>query len=139
MAATCLRCDNVALEPREAAPSLEFFQCPNCKRSYARAQGQELTERWMGPLSLVLYGVLFEQHPAGKAEEIARQFLDQRSPADLRLIVQGIRDELARPTQKVRDILPGMAGSEAELREFLRRFADTVEPGIIDAERILVK
>jgi hypothetical protein len=127
MVATCLRCDNVALEPREAAPSIEFFQCPNCQRRYARAEGGELTERWMGPLSLVLYGVLFDQHPAERAAQVARQLLDQRSPADLRLMVQEIREELARPKQRVRDILPGMPAGETELREFLQKFADAVD------------
>jgi hypothetical protein len=128
MAVTCLRCDNIALEASEAAPPMEFFQCPNCKRRYARAHGQELTERWTGPLSLVLYSVLFEQRPAERAAEVARHFLDRRSPSDLRLIVDDIREELARPKQKVHDILPGMPAPEAELREFLRRFADLVEP-----------
>jgi hypothetical protein len=128
MAVACLRCDNVALEPCDAAPSIEFFQCPNCKRRSARALGQELTERWTGPLSLVLYSVLFDRHPAERAAEVARHFLDGRSPAEVRLTVEDIREELARPKQKVRDILPGMPARETELREFLRRFADLVEP-----------
>lgn len=81
----------------------------------------------MGPLGIVLYGVLFEARPQEKAAQIAKLLRAQKEPAHCEFIAKELRAELAMPTQPVRDILPGMRASEADLREFLRGVADALE------------
>jgi hypothetical protein len=131
MGVICLRCDGVTIEPLESPDGIEFFRCPSCLRNYARRAGMGLTDRWMSPISLVLYAVIFETDPCSSADRVARAFLAKKTPEHLRRIVDDIRDELARPKQRVRDILK-LRANEVELREYLRCVADLVEAAICD-------
>src|SRR5215510_11796280 len=120
----CLRCLNVFLEERDSHTSIDFFECPNCHRRYARRKGGNLTYRWLHPISLPLYTILFVQNPVARANEITEmQFPpDQFSIDSLRHMVEEIDLELESPTQQVLEILDNPQ-SEAECREFLRAFS----------------
>lgn len=88
-----------------------------------------MTARWLGPLSLTLYGVLFKERPQAEAARIAAM-INGKHTESRDLFLREIRAELASPSQPVRDILPGMTATEEDLREFLRLVADA-----LDAER----
>jgi hypothetical protein len=125
----CLRCRTVALtELSASAPDIRFYECPACGRHYALKPGKRLTFRWLHPISLALYGLIFERNPVPRAEADAEATVKQGSstPEELQRMVDEIRLELNEPTQQVRDILDCQA-SEEQLREFLRRYADHLE------------
>jgi hypothetical protein len=118
----CPRCGRV-LTRTESYSSIRFFECVPCRRAYARQSGQGLHERWLGPLSLVLYGVIFEKRPQDAATRIAALYVDDPRRDEL---VAEIRLELRQPSQSVREILD-LRASETDLREFLALVADELE------------
>jgi hypothetical protein len=126
--ARCLHCDDVELDPLPSPQGIALLLCPACGRQFARTSDEDLRERWLGPLSIVLYPVIFAKHPQDRARDVATQ-LRHRGSTDLATLMTEIRFEIDRPTQRVRDILPGMAASEADLREFLAEVADDLSRG----------
>ena len=127
----CLRCKTVPLtgvEPR--SPEIHFFECPKCGRRYAQKTGKELTFRWLHPISLALYDVIFHISPGGEAARVAAQFIGRSSGEELELFVREIRLELEDPTQQVRDILDCRA-SELVLRQYLHLFAAHIEEFLV--------
>lgn len=121
---TCLRCPGT-LRPTDRAEDLQFLECPECGRRYAQRDGGPLTERWLGPLSLALYGVIFVEHP--QDPECVRRQAGALDHLDTDALVREIRWELAEPSQPVGAILPGMRAGEADLREYLRLLAVELE------------
>jgi hypothetical protein len=136
----------VELDPKESG--IRFFKCPTCHRQYARKPGQGLTFRWLHPISLALYSVIFDEQPtktwaekvrisvneppAAAGEQPSRSGDEPAVPAveELELWMNEIRLELRYPTQRVRDIL-GCRATEEELREYLRLYADDLERTIV--------
>jgi len=127
----CLRCKTVALIRIERHVGITFFACPNCRRDYALQSGKRLTFRWLHPISLALYPVIFDDSPTERAAAIAAMFLKQNAAEILELYVPEIRLELDDPTQQVRDIL-NCCASEQELRKYLRMFCEHVEAHLSD-------
>jgi hypothetical protein len=123
---TCLRCPG-ELRMTERAGAVAFLECPACGRRYAREDGGPLTERWMGPLSLALYGVIFTDRP--QDPECVHRQARSMGHLDVGALVREIRLELAEPTQPVAAVLPGMRATESDLREYLRLLADELESG----------
>jgi hypothetical protein len=123
---TCLRCPG-ALRPTERAEALVFLECPECGRRYAQQDGGPLTERWLGPLSLALYGVIFVERP--QDPECVRRQARSMDHLDVGALAREIRLELAEPSQPVSAILPGTRATEPDLREYLRLLADELESG----------
>ena len=120
----CLRCD-VPLSPTGQADSLRFHQCPRCGRAFTEQADGTLVERWLGPLSVALYGVIFDPRP--QAPERVRAVADGLGHLDGDHIAAEIRLELAHPTQPVGEIVGPMRAGEDDLREFLRLLADELE------------
>lgn len=120
----CLRCSDVALTPLPHSDGgTAFYGCPRCDRQFALAPGKALVERWLGPLSIVLYGVIFESEPQTKAAGTVRVMSSQHNVAFLARLESEIRLELESPTQQVRDILD-LKATEENLREYLTIVAD---------------
>src|SRR5262245_21001217 len=124
----CLRCKTVLLNELSPPPDarISFFECPSCRYHYQLKPGKQLTFRWLHPISLALYGVIFEESPGGRAAELAASIARDRSAEELEWIVREIRQELEAPTQAVRDILDCRA-SEETLRAFLDSIAGEME------------
>jgi hypothetical protein len=129
----CPRCGSVELEPISGGEA-EFVSCPGCGRYFRATSDGKVVEKWLGPLSLVLYPVIFEKRPQKEANRIANELYaasepDRRSMFrplsrdQLWQMISEIRIELERPTQNVRDILD-LRGNEADLREYLALVAD---------------
>ncbi len=89
--------------------------------------GQHLTFRWLHPISLALYDVLFDHAPTKRVAEVAAAFVERLPAKEREAFVREIQLELNEPTQQVRDILDCRA-SEQELRDYLRRFCEHLEP-----------
>lgn len=126
MSALCLYCPSIPLELLpETNEQIAFYRCPRCQREFAQCPGQSLTTRWRGALSLVLYGVIFSQHPQERAIPLADMLCNQKSIQELQWIVDEIRLELATPTHQVKDTLD-LVASEEDLRDFLASVADRI-------------
>lgn len=106
---------------------MQFLECAECGRRYAQEDGGPLTERWPGPLSSALYGVIFDEHP--QDPDRVRQQAGSLQHLDVDALVSEIRRELAAPAQPVSAILPGMRAGEDDLREYLRLLADELGSG----------
>ena len=122
----CLRCKTVLLRESEHYPDIRFFECPNCNRRYALAPGQQLIFRWLHPVTLALYPVIFDATPVERAGIVAKRLAQQYSGGELALMIKEIRLELDDPTQQVRDTLDSRA-SEEELRRYLVSFCECLE------------
>jgi len=105
----------------ESSAEIEFYECPSCERSYARKCGAPLAYRWLHPVTVALYGVVFDEDPVARAVTQADAFSQARSPDELRRIVEEIELELSKPTHRVCDAL-GSRASEEKCREYLRAF-----------------
>jgi hypothetical protein len=124
----CLRCGEVKLEPMSIG-EVEFMTCPRCGRRFRVTADGTLVERWLGPLSIVLYPVISDKLPQQEAERIANELYAASQPGkrsifksfsreQLHQILAEVRMELEHPAQNVRDILD-LRGDEKDLREYL--------------------
>ena len=123
---SCLRCARIDLRRLpESSTDIEFFECPSCRRRYARRAGGSLTYRWRHPITLALYGVIFDDDPVSHAASQADAFSQKRSRDELQKIAEEIELELNEPTHSVREVLENRA-TEERCREYLRVFAARV-------------
>ena len=119
----CLRCETVELRViPKSIQQITFYECPSCSRHFAQKLGPGICDRWLNPLSLVLYGIIFERYPQGAYQRIAEQFLEQRA-GDIPLLIEEITQELQKLTQNVCDILD-LQQNEQDVRAFLQLVVD---------------
>lgn len=122
----CPRC-SATLKPTEPKTAgISFYECPDCASQYARQSGEDLHDRWLMPLSLPLYVVIFDRDPASRAIDVARQFCD-RDELELDILEQHIAEELGNPKQKVSEIHDFAYADEHQLREFLGSFLEALK------------
>jgi len=117
----CIRCKNILNRTDEGV--VTFYACSSCNAQYHLKENGDLCDRWGAPISLVLYGVIFEKHPETKAQAIAADF-KARDDLGLDKIVDDIKAELNSPRQKISSILNFEYPNEDKLRLFLKRFID---------------
>ena len=118
----CLRCDDTVLRLLpESSKEIKFYRCPTCGWNYAKGQGESLHDRWLSPISLVLYLVTSNRDPRERIDQIADLFIEQRNRDELSTLVHEIDRELKEPTQRVSEVLDFVhSPSEEIVREFLR-------------------
>lgn len=125
-ALTCLRCAGVMLgRLPESNDDITFFECPSCYRHYAKKPAGILTYRWLHPVTLALYYVLFEDNPVPRAEWAAAEFMKNRSREDILRMTDEIELELTHPSQPIREAL-GNRASEEKCRDYLRAFVSHI-------------
>ena len=116
----CPRCSGIKLRALdESADDGSYFECPSCRRQYARAESGSLNYY---PVSIPLYCVLFSKDPVADAPRVANFLAEQSSAAKLAAMTREIELELEQPTQQVRDLADG-AHSEETCRQFLAEVA----------------
>lgn len=125
----CLRCKTMALNPLDAPPGIAFFECPACHRQFAGDEKGALHFRWGHPITLLLYSVIFEAHPAERCEPVADEFLKMQSSDFVQRAVQEIELELDDPTQQLRDTVK-CGAPEFEVRAFLACVARRLEAAL---------
>ncbi|MGA2589413.1 MAG: hypothetical protein ABSH32_05835 [Bryobacteraceae bacterium] len=89
----------------------------------------------MHPISLLLYGILFDVNLVGRARALlqaAEQLPNQ--PNATRRMIDEIELELTQPTQQVRDILDNPQ-TEEQCRQFLREFVAKVRTALREDKR----
>lgn len=125
----CLRCDGTALSPAsDSSPEMAFFECPGCRRAYARTPGGALTYRWLHPVSIALYSFAFrsgtrEQH----VRKTVHDMLSNSTAEQIAWNMDEIELELSKPTQKVCEMLPELGKEENDCRSFLRTVLDEMK------------
>ena len=128
----CLRCSGVELTRLpESSEEITFFECPSCHRHYARSPGHSLTYRWLHPVSLALYCILFNREPLSATPFVAKELMRGRSRDASLKMIEEIELELQRPTQNVREILDNPQ-SEEECREFLQAVVTYIRAKMIN-------
>jgi len=122
----CLRCSDITLQLLPTSgDGISFFDCPSCKRSYAKKDGGSLTFRWRHPITIALYNVIFEDEPLPYAIREAGFFMEGRPREILIRMVEEIELELDYPTQEIREALDNRA-TEEKCREYLRAFVSHI-------------
>lgn len=122
----CFRC-NERLVLTEEHEEITFYYCEPCKRAYAKKLGKSLTDRWLSPISIVLYGLIFEtgKIPDEVIERILKR-IEHLTTEQLKLIADDIEDELQTPKQRLVDMLD-LHGTEEDTRDFLQRFVQRLK------------
>jgi hypothetical protein len=116
----CPRCHSESLVlDSDSTEALSFYCCSHCRSHFAQGHGESLHDRWLSPISIVLYSQIFELDPQKTGESIARILLETR-PDLVSSIISEAERELASPTQKVSEIHAFMYADEATLRAHLR-------------------
>ena len=89
----CYRCDSplINVTPGDV-DNIMFFECPSCKCQYAKSPDSELHDRWLMPITLPLYSVIFENNPVSQAITQAKAFVE-REDLDLEILKRHIHDE----------------------------------------------
>jgi len=121
----CLRCKTVPLHDLPSPEGIRFLGCPQCLRHYAKKPDRPMTFRWPHPITVALYGVIFDRNPVPRAGQVAESLASE--PAEWRAaLLREIVLELADPTQDLADTLD-LAAPDAVLRDFLRELATRLE------------
>ena len=121
----CPRCPETELTlAPQRSEDVSFLECPSCRRQYQLRSKTLLTERWMGPLSLLLYPIALSSDPLGDVERAVRHLVDVEGwpKSKLQWALSEAELELQSPSQKVSKILDLFADpTEDEVREYLQR------------------
>ena len=95
-----------------------------------------MTDRWGSPISLALYGVIFDRDAIPRAGQIAEMLARDKDAAYLEAFARAIQAELDEPTQQVSEILDmAVPKSEDHLRTFLQRVGNRLRELAAHAER----
>jgi hypothetical protein len=123
----CFRCKNnlVDITPDDLE-GIQFFGCHGCGSHYTKNPGKQLCDRWLMPITLPLYNVIFEENPMDKLKQ-TMFMLRKEKPEGLIQIVEHIKDELNEPKQNLCDTHDFVYPNEAKLREFLAAVMQNIE------------
>ena len=128
----CIKCKDEALKIVDE----NFYRCGKCERQFRVADSGELVDRWMSPISIVLYPVIFSARPVEDAQRVAEGLYESTIPGSnsifmefsleqIQYLITDINDELSTPTQKVSAILDCKA-SEEDVRKYLGKVVNTL-------------
>ena len=115
----CYRCNEELIEViLDGVKGGLFYDCLSCKSRYTSKNGQ-LHDRWLMPITLPLYGVIFSKDPL---EMIDKTVIDMNKKGSefVKVLVSHIEEELNNPKQKLTDIHDFISPNEERLREFLK-------------------
>ena len=116
----CFRC-NKPLLLAEELEAISFYKCTSCNRDYAKKPGKGLTDRWLSPLSLVLYDIIFiKERISDEIIENVSNEINHYEAKKVKFIKDDIVEELTNPKQKLIDML-GIQGTEENARDYLKR------------------
>src|SRR5262245_60016052 len=120
----CPRCKSSDLtRGNDSNSDITFYECANCVWAFAQEPGESLHDRWLSPISIALYGQIFELEPEKTGRDAAVLLFEQRRDLVSWLIYE-IRRELKSPTQKVSEIHKFLCRDEMRLRRHLADLAD---------------
>ncbi|MBV1907982.1 MAG: TTC39/IML2 family protein [Kangiellaceae bacterium] len=115
----CYRCKN---ELKDITPqgldTINFFSCEKCGCQYAKTNESELHDRWLMPLTLPLYEVIYEKQPLNKIDRVMNS-INKKKEAFKLILAEHIESELQNPKQKISQIHQFQYPDEEKLRHFL--------------------
>ena len=117
----CYRCGSQLIELGSKNDEIAFFECVSCESQYTKKPGGNIHDRWMMPITLPLYSVIFSSDPAQEVERVVQQFQERESEFK-KVLVEHINEELENPKQKISEIHEYKFANESQLREFLTLF-----------------
>jgi len=123
---TCLRCKG-DLITTEKHKEITFYECQNCKRTYAKSIGKSLTDRWSNPISIALYGIIFEKEIV--SDEFIIHAVGSLSHLDEKqknILIEEIEEELNHPKQQLIHML-NLKGTEEIARDYLSRLVEELK------------
>lgn len=139
----CLRCPSTELLLEQQHESVAFYCCPRCSWPYAKAAGKTLTDRWMTPLSILLYPAMRMRIPRDgeapgppdmlssdpqSAARYAAAGIRSYTEDEIRIFIDAIHDELSRPKQQLLHMHDfHFNTTEEHLREYLRALGSLLE------------
>lgn len=124
---SCYRCQSPLLETTPGGVTdIQFFSCESCYSQYAQKPGEDLHDRWLMPLTLPLYFVIYDKEPSEKVDYVAQELL-RKKPEYLATLIEHIQDELDTPKQKLSQIHSYVHPDEAKLRVFLAQVKDALQ------------
>ncbi len=120
----CFRCNN-DLVITDEHNTITFYKCDICKRGYAKSAGKSLTDRWLSPISIVIYDIIYvKQKVSDKiVEGNAMRFLKRLDKEKMEALIEDIDDEINNPKQKLVDMLDLKGTTEEIARDYLRRLS----------------
>lgn len=121
--AHCYRCGEKLTDvtPPDVT-GIAFYRCPACGSSYAQAPGKALHDRWLMPLTLATYDLIFSSNPDEKMDDIYQQMIEKGEDF-VQLLLSHIEEELKDPKQNLADMHPFEFLDDAQLRAFLGALA----------------
>ncbi len=127
----CPRCQSIELSLQPGrAEDVSALECSSCGRRYQLRDRTLLTERWMGPLSLLLYPIALASEPLEDIDRVVRHLVDAEGwPSDtLQRSIDEAALELRSPSQQVSKILDLFSeASEDDVRTYLRQVSDRLQ------------
>jgi hypothetical protein len=116
----CFRCGTHLLFVKQTG-NVQNFRCDSCHRAYTKRKGKGLSDTWPGPISLALYGLIFQTGPLTEVDmqRLVKSLQDLSTP-EAGMLIQEIEEELSTPKQNVIDILD-LNCSEEFARVYLGR------------------
>ena len=128
----CLECGAILeLVQAESTSRTHVFRCGDCGQSFMERHGEELRHYRRGPFVGPMYALIYEEDPAGKAEEMADRMIGGDDTDGLEFLLKSCEAELRDPSQRLSEVYEfQFSPSEESLREFLRILADRLREGL---------
>lgn len=124
----CLRCPNAELRLIPESPvGRMFFECVGCGRRYDKGPGESLHDAWLSPITLALFGVIFEQAPEDFALATAVDLHKTQTADQIDILIADIQEELSHPKQRVSQMHRFLYPDEMRLRGFLESVAEELK------------
>ena len=127
----CFRC-NTSLIITDQSKAITFDKCDKCKRAYAKSVGKSLTDRWLSPISIAMYYIIFatQKVPDKMIKETANEFLERFGTKKINILLEDIDEEINNPKQKLVDMLD-LKGTEEIARDYLRRLSIEIKKKLL--------
>ncbi|WP_093329507.1 hypothetical protein [Thalassotalea agarivorans] len=110
-------------ETSEEVESVRFWSCKSCSSRYTENGEGRLHDRWLMPITLALYGVIYEKEPRKNLEKVTAD-MRRKGAKFVELLIDHISNELTNPKQRMSDIHQFIHADEQQLRQFLALLRD---------------
>jgi len=123
----CFRCNGDLKDttPNDIA-DIKFLSCKNCPCQYTENSKGRVHDRWLMPITLPLYGVIFEEDPLSCVDNAVNE-MASRKREFIDVLIEHISEELVNPKQKIIDLHDFKHPNEERLRAFLKLVKEGVE------------
>jgi hypothetical protein len=123
----CYRCGGKLVDVTpEDVKQIRFHSCSECHAAYTENEEGRLHDRWLMPITIPLYSVIFDKEPLLRVDQVVSDIVS-RDKRFRDLLVIEIAEELRSPRQKISDIHKFKYPDEDNLRKFLRLVLERIK------------